>query len=352
MKGQSRDVDLKKSTSVRFPGALKALLGATARVAPGLAARRLANGFVTPMRAASPARELEWQRGAAHHTVRCGDYELAVRSRGLGGPQVLLVHGWSGRGSQLGAFVEPLVEQGFEVNWFDLPAHGASSGAQAGMPQAIAAVEAVVDWLGGADTVIAHSMGSAATTLAASRGAAIGRMVYLSPPDDVGSYLWVVGRLLGLPEGIIGRAQRELEARFQVRLRRPATEPRGAFDAAIAARLPRPGRPGGDPGRSGTGDRSLAARGAEAHGRPGAPPDPPGSAGDRSGGGAPHRPSDRAPARRLRPPQPSCSRIHSARRETASGSRSPGSSIRVLSQLFISLMRIWARAAFSSFKVV
>ncbi len=217
MKGQSRDVDLKKSTSVRFPGALKALLGATARVAPGLTARRLANGFVTPMRAASPPRELEWQRGAAHHTVRCGDYELAVRSRGLGGPQVLLVHGWSGRGSQLGAFVEPLVEQGFEVNWFDLPAHGASSGAQAGMPQAIAAVEAVVEWLGGADTVIAHSMGSAATTLAASRGAAIGRMVYLSPPDDVGSYLWVVGRLLGLPEGIIGRAQKELEARFQVR---------------------------------------------------------------------------------------------------------------------------------------
>jgi hypothetical protein len=39
---------------------------------------------------------------------------LPVYSWGSG-PTILLAHGWSGRGSQLGAFVEPLVEQGFRL---------------------------------------------------------------------------------------------------------------------------------------------------------------------------------------------------------------------------------------------
>ena len=75
----------------------------------------------------------------------------------------------------------------------------------------------MVEWLGGAHTVIAHSMGAAATTLAAARGADIGRMVYLAPPDDVGNFLHVVGRLIGLPENVILGAQRVIEKRFEVR---------------------------------------------------------------------------------------------------------------------------------------
>jgi len=60
-------------------------------------------------------------------------------------------------------------------------------------------------------------MGAAATTLAAARGADIGRMVYLSPPDDVGSFLGTVGRLVGLPEKVIEGAQHHIETRFRVR---------------------------------------------------------------------------------------------------------------------------------------
>ncbi|MBC7976874.1 MAG: alpha/beta fold hydrolase, partial [Myxococcales bacterium] len=44
------------------------------------------------------------------------------------GPTVLLVHGWEGRGSQLGAFVEPLVRAGLSVVAFDAPGHGDSPG--------------------------------------------------------------------------------------------------------------------------------------------------------------------------------------------------------------------------------
>ena len=212
-----RQIDLEKSTHVRFPGLVRLVMRTGARLAPRLASRGFADRFVTPARAPAPEREQAWAAGAERFTVRSGDYDLAVSCRGLGGPQILLVHGWSGRGSQLGAFIEPLVRAGYEVNWFDLPAHGRSSGRQSGLPDAVAAVEAVVAWLGGAHTVVAHSMGAAATTLAAARGAEIGRMVYLSPPDDVGAFLGIVGRLIGLPQGVIDGAQGVIERRFGVR---------------------------------------------------------------------------------------------------------------------------------------
>ncbi len=212
-----RHVDLQKSTNVRFPKLTRTLMQTSARIAPNFTARKFADGFVTPLRAPIPEREIAWTRGAARYTVRSGAYELAVRSIGLGGPQILLVHGWSGRGSQLGAFIDPLVQAGFEVNWFDLPAHGDSSGKRAGLVHAVEAVQDVAEWLGGADTVIAHSMGAAATTLAAADDAPIDRMVYLAPPDDVGHFLWVIGRLIGLPEPVIGDAQRSIEERFDIR---------------------------------------------------------------------------------------------------------------------------------------
>ena len=41
-------------------------------------------------------------------------------------PSVYLVHGWGGRGSQLAAFVEPLVAAGHRVVLFDAPSHGDS----------------------------------------------------------------------------------------------------------------------------------------------------------------------------------------------------------------------------------
>jgi len=213
---ETRQFDLEKSTNVRFPGLVRFVMRTGSQLAPKFAARRFASQFLTPMRAPTPERELRWTAGASRHHVRSGDYDLAVWSAGLGGPQILLVHGWSGRGSQLGAFIEPLVRAGFEVNWFDLPAHGKSTGRQAGLVHAVEAVERVVDWLGGVHTVVGHSMGAAATTVAASRGADIGRMAYLAPPDDVGSYLPIVGKMIGLSSDVIEDAQRVIEARYGI----------------------------------------------------------------------------------------------------------------------------------------
>lgn len=86
------------------------------------------------------------------------------------GPSVLLVHGWEGRGSQLGAFVEPLVAAGLSVVAFDAPAHGDSAGRRLYLTDHADAITDVAATVGPLHATIAHSFGAAATLLAHSRG--------------------------------------------------------------------------------------------------------------------------------------------------------------------------------------
>jgi predicted alpha/beta hydrolase family esterase len=86
------------------------------------------------------------------------------------GPVALLVHGWEGRGSQLGAFVEPLVSAGMSVVAFDAPAHGDSQGHRLYLTDLADAIVDVAAAVGPVHAVIAHSFGAAAVLLAHARG--------------------------------------------------------------------------------------------------------------------------------------------------------------------------------------
>src|SRR5678816_1021873 len=94
--------------------------------------------FTTPRRHARPPRErtvlASAREGIVDVTLRAPRWKhlrvpVATWRWGVG-PTVLLVHGWEGRGSQLGAFVEPLVAAGMSVVAFDAPGHGDSPGHQ------------------------------------------------------------------------------------------------------------------------------------------------------------------------------------------------------------------------------
>ncbi|MBW2549036.1 MAG: alpha/beta hydrolase [Deltaproteobacteria bacterium] len=94
------------------------------------------------------------------------------------------MHGWNGRGTQLGSFVEPLVARGYRVVAFDAFGHGESPGNSMSIPELASCIRQVSDELGGVYGVVAHSMGGAATTLALSDGLQLERAVFISPPSD------------------------------------------------------------------------------------------------------------------------------------------------------------------------
>lgn len=205
------------STNVRFSQrALTAGLRLLERIDPALAGAALARLFITVPRHRTPDRERAWLADARRESRSAGGRRLAMQIWEAERPTALLVHGWAGRGSQLGAFVEPLRRRGYRVVAFDGPGHGESEGRRSSLPELSRSVEALLRSERPA-LVIAHSVGAAAATLAFARCGQGVPAIYLAPADDAGDFLHRLAGLLGLPAEIGAIAQRRLEARFRVR---------------------------------------------------------------------------------------------------------------------------------------
>jgi pimeloyl-ACP methyl ester carboxylesterase len=163
---------------------LTPLFGTLSRVAPKLAVRVAADLFCRPQRPPRPAREQRWLADAHRFHLEAGGRRLAAWSWG-DGPTVLLMHGWSGRGSQLAAFARPLVDAGLSVVALDGPAHGDSPGRQTNGIELGRAVAEAGHRLGGLHGVVAHSLGCTAAALALQNGLRVQRLVFICPPGSM-----------------------------------------------------------------------------------------------------------------------------------------------------------------------
>ncbi len=224
MNGQSEAMSSSnKSTTGRLNfvhSTVRPLLGGFSRVAPGPASSLALRLFLTPPRHRAPMREIWWATEAEPFEVPFGAGKLAAWRWGWRGPTVLLVHGWAGRGRQLGALAAPLVESGYRVVAYDAPGHGLSTGSRSSLPEMADAVTAMVRHAGGVAAIVAHSVGAAATTLALSRPGtppAVDRVVYVSPSADMTSVTARFGEMTGFSEDVVGRLRSGLEQRFGFR---------------------------------------------------------------------------------------------------------------------------------------
>lgn len=168
-----------------------AALGVVSPAAAGRLALRL---FCTPRRHHRPG----WERhiAAAGEPLRVGP-GLAARAWGAG-PIVLLVHGWEGRGTQLGRFVEPLVAAGYRVIGLDLPAHGESPGTRTDLIECTEALRKAGRDLGPIAGIVSHSFGGAITTLALERGLDVKAVVLIAAPSSIADVIRRFGELTGL----------------------------------------------------------------------------------------------------------------------------------------------------------
>ena len=202
----------KISTTVRSENMLRltrAALQAAYVVSEDLGASFAERLFTTPRRHPRPERER-----AVLATGRPFEVDVALRAprwngartriagwRWGHGPAVLLVHGWEGRGSQLGAFVEPLVAAGMSVVTYDSPGHGNSPGNRLYLTDAADALADVVAATGPFHAVIAHSFGAATLLLAHGRnGIDITRNVMISPNAIIEDVVTKFSKLVALDD--------------------------------------------------------------------------------------------------------------------------------------------------------
>lgn len=188
-----------KSTTVRSLkwGARSLALRSLEPVAPAAAVNLAARWFCTPDRHAV-AETPGWADGARRFDVRLGDDRLAAWSWGSG-PTAILVHGWNGRASQLAPLARALAANGRRAVVFDHPAHGASTGTVTAIPQMAQAIAAVAEVSGGADALIAHSLGAVAAAVAMARGLAVDRAVFVAAPVDPWTWIDRFVTAVGLP---------------------------------------------------------------------------------------------------------------------------------------------------------
>lgn len=120
--------------------------------------------FHKPVKFKRPEREQNMWDSAQKKRIKVDvlNSEIDVLSYGYSTKKVLLVHGWSGRSTQLFTIADKLLENGYMVVSFDAPAHGSSEGKSTSMPDFIHCIHQLNKEFGSFDVAIGHSFGGTA----------------------------------------------------------------------------------------------------------------------------------------------------------------------------------------------
>lgn len=147
----------------------------------------LARLFTTPIKHKVPKRELEMDKKSIQSKLYIPNInkEIVVYQYGQSVKKVLLVHGWSGRGTQLVKFADALVNRGYSTISFDAPAHGKSPGNATIMTEFIASILEIDKQFGPFEAAIGHSLGGMALLNAIKKGFKIDRLTTIGSGDKV-----------------------------------------------------------------------------------------------------------------------------------------------------------------------
>lgn len=156
-------------------------------ISPKLVTWFAAKLFTTPLKHKIPKREWEMDSRSKKQrlTVKSIGKEIQVYRYGMGVKKVLLVHGWSGRGTQLVKIANVLVAMGYEVITFDAPAHGKSPGHSTLMPEFIASIMEVEKTMGPFEYAIGHSLGGMSLLTSLRRGLNVKKAVIIGSGDVI-----------------------------------------------------------------------------------------------------------------------------------------------------------------------
>jgi len=143
--------------------------------------------FTTPIKHKIPKREMEMDQNSVQQmiTIPSINRQVNVYQYGKSNKKALLVHGWSGRGTQLCKIAKELTHLGYETISFDAPAHGKSPGNSTIMVDFIASIIEIEKQFGPFEIAIGHSLGGMSVLNAIKEGLKVDKAIIIGSGDVV-----------------------------------------------------------------------------------------------------------------------------------------------------------------------
>ena len=176
--------------------------------------------FFRPQRFKRPVREQEMHDHALQTSCYVPDIDKVIQVfRFAGkGAKVLLLHGWSGRGTQLFAFANELRKSNAEIVTFDMPGHGQSKGNKTNIVELVACIKEVYAKYGPFDHAIAHSMGSMALLRALRDGIPMKSAAIIGSGDKIRNVFYRFSEQLQFSDKVTEHMIQTVEKQFGMNL--------------------------------------------------------------------------------------------------------------------------------------
>lgn len=190
--------------------------GILKKISPFLASRFAAKLFLTPFKYKLPEREREMDENSRQTKLKVPSIkkEIVVYEYGNAPQKLLLVHGWSGRGTQLAKIAEALVKMGYSTISFDAPAHGRAPGKMSMMPYFIESIHYLEKELGPFEAAIGHSLGGMSSLRAIKKGLRIKKLVIIGTANSITHITREFNRNLKFDEKIAAMMKAHFDKKF------------------------------------------------------------------------------------------------------------------------------------------
>jgi pimeloyl-ACP methyl ester carboxylesterase len=191
--------------------------------------------FTTPIKHKIPKREFEMEHKSTQQLlyIPAITKSIVTYEYGKSNSKILLVHGWSGRGTQLFKIADELVKQGYSIVSFDAPAHGKSEGKTTIMSEFIHSILEIDKQYGPFEIAIGHSLGGMSVLNAIKDGLQVDKAIIIGSGDIVQDILDEFISKLGLKQKISERLRDHFENKYKVKM-----DDFSAYKAAHKVKIP------------------------------------------------------------------------------------------------------------------
>ncbi len=154
---------------------------------PKLATLFAAKLFTSPIKHKIPKRELEMDSKSIQKLIKIPSInkKVVLYQYGKSDKKILLVHGWSGRGTQLFKIADELVKADYSTISFDAPAHGKSPGSTTIMSEFVETILEIDKQFGPFEAAVGHSLGGMSLLNAVKKGFKIATLAIIGSGDIV-----------------------------------------------------------------------------------------------------------------------------------------------------------------------